>query len=357
MKKNINSRYIPFHLLVEATDNCNFYCLHCYISFNNKTNKVTDYNQKSNNLVNLVKKVYNECKQLKFISLTGGEPLLKYDFDYLWKSLWKLKNTKLSLFSNLSLLNDNLINLFLSYPPFSVVTSLYSYNSRTFENISNLSDFDYSNIYKNIIKLKSYNISTTARIPILKQNYYELDDIENFCIKNKINYGWVWIYIPPINQKYHIEDILIEKEKMFNILIRKVYNKNNINLNEIKNEIIKKNTIINYKKNCAINYQIIIDSYENIKNCLINNNKIKVDETNINNILKILEKQARNFNKILDESCKNCKALYICKICKVKIKLYKENNFNYRDYYCWIYRKLFEYLFGGFFAKKEDKIC
>lgn len=105
-------------LQIELTSRCNERCVHCYIPQN-------DGNQHMDS--DLLWSVLDQCRDIGInqIILSGGEPMLHPDF---WKVIehanWN--NCRVRVFSNLTLLDDNMANELKKWKVHEVQASLYS---------------------------------------------------------------------------------------------------------------------------------------------------------------------------------------------------------------------------------------
>lgn len=113
-----NKTPLIFGCEVELTSKCNERCIHCYIP----------HEYKLNNIDNSV--FYSLLKQLKemntlSLTLTGGEPMLHPNFkEFLGEA--KKQDFAISVLSNLTLLDDEIIDILSEESISSVQTSLYS---------------------------------------------------------------------------------------------------------------------------------------------------------------------------------------------------------------------------------------
>lgn len=136
---------------LELRRKCNMHCIHCYNSSNPyaETSKPMSVEQ--------WKSIINQLKDYhpKTIVLIGGEPLL-YDglVDLIKYIKEKIENIVLVLYSNLTFLNDEIINAIKEYDV-KIVTSIYA---------------DNDNIHDSITTHKGSFIRTTSNIEYLKAN-------------------------------------------------------------------------------------------------------------------------------------------------------------------------------------------
>ena len=109
------------NLHIEITSLCNERCLHCYIPHDYKISYMES---------DLFYNILRQCKDMRLLHLTisGGEPMLHKNFvDFLRKC--NGYNLSVNVLSNLTLLNDEIINEMKANPLLDVQVSLYSIDS------------------------------------------------------------------------------------------------------------------------------------------------------------------------------------------------------------------------------------
>ena len=159
------------HLLnfqIELTDKCNERCVHCYIPHEYKKNEL-----RKDDVLDII----DQCRDMNVltISFSGGEPMLhpfcsdfiRYAKDY---------DINVTIFSNLTMLSDSILEALKYKHPSVVRVSLYSMNPDTHDSITLLSG-SFEKTTKNIIKLVQNGITVIINCPILQQNKHEFDAV------------------------------------------------------------------------------------------------------------------------------------------------------------------------------------
>ena len=175
---------------IEITSKCNERCVHCYIP---NDNKVTDIES------DLFYDILKQCKNMRLLHLTlsGGEPMLHKNFcDFLRKC--KEYDFSVNVLSNLTLLNDEIINEMKRNPLLGVQVSLYSMNSNIHDDITQMKG-SFEKTIKAILKLIENDIPLQISCPIMKQNKNCYDDVKNWAKKHKIYVGYDYTLIARYN--------------------------------------------------------------------------------------------------------------------------------------------------------------
>lgn len=164
------------YLIFEVTPRCNSNCLYCYNVW--KENEAYPKGELSlNSIKSLFKKISTEINP-KFITLSGGEPLLHPDIITIVDFLHKLGN-KIGIATNGTLLNEEKINSLIKNGVTYFEISLNSTNPKTY---TQLSGNDYLNkIRQAILFVKKLKIPLTVSFTITKLNYTDIADVVDLC--------------------------------------------------------------------------------------------------------------------------------------------------------------------------------
>jgi radical SAM protein with 4Fe4S-binding SPASM domain len=164
-------------LHIELTNRCNERCLHCYIPHQYKN---TDMDKK------LFTSVIDQCGDMNVISLTlsGGEPMLHpYFVDYL--RIIKKHDFSFAILSNLTMLNNNIVEELKDSHVSHLQVSLYSMISEIHDSITTIKG-SYAKTMASIELLINNNIPVELSCPIMKQNKDSYVEVLKFAQKKKL---------------------------------------------------------------------------------------------------------------------------------------------------------------------------
>ncbi len=169
---------IPVSGTFEITSRCNFNCKMCYVH-------TSECNQKKDELpaewwIETGKKAAEEG--MIFLLITGGEPLLREDFPYIYTELKKL-GFVISINTNGYLLSGKIAELFEKNPPNRLNVSLYGSNDDTYEKLTGVRGF--STVIKNIEHMRSLGIDIRLNCSLTKDNYEDMEGI--FEVAKRLN--------------------------------------------------------------------------------------------------------------------------------------------------------------------------
>ena len=174
------NKYIPMIMSWELLDKCSFKCPFCYIVGHSRNN-IIRFSKMKTELRKLID------KGLFYCLLTGGEATLHTDFVEIYQFL-KASGVLVEIYTNGSLINDNLINLFKEYAPYKIEVSIYGTTQRVFSENVGTDKFDNCLILNNILQLKRNGINVVCKTPLNKLTEKEFEDIRAWCNNNKIEH-------------------------------------------------------------------------------------------------------------------------------------------------------------------------
>jgi radical SAM protein with 4Fe4S-binding SPASM domain len=165
-------------LHIEITSRCNERCIHCYVPKNN-----------SNSLIEpkLFYSIVNQSRDMKILHLniSGGEPMLHRSFvDFL--EMCHEYDFSVNILSNLTLLNNRILNEMKKNHLLCVQTSLYSMDHNIHDGITKKVG-SFKKTKRSILRLLDYGIPIQINCPIMKQNKECFSEVVKWAIKMNIN--------------------------------------------------------------------------------------------------------------------------------------------------------------------------
>jgi MoaA/NifB/PqqE/SkfB family radical SAM enzyme len=114
-----------------------------------------------------------------FLTLTGGEIFIRKDFWQIYEALSNM-GFLITLFTNGSLLNDDMISRLSKHPPIEISISLYGSSSETYGNINGHPEA-YEKVKENIHKLVNAGVNIHLKTPIIKYTSSEYIQMREFA--------------------------------------------------------------------------------------------------------------------------------------------------------------------------------
>jgi len=273
----MNQQILPRNeLRISITSLCNMKCVYCHNEGNNSTAELKR---------ELIKKLVEKSLRygLKSVRLTGGEPLLHKDIDFICKDIKDINpDIKIGLNTN-GILIDKILDLINKNYIDRIVVGIDYFDG----DISKNSPIGVSSkkILENILKIKQKNI----RVEIAKTYNSDLDNtilLTKWAIEKKIPIKIIEIVDGKISKNTTHEYIEMRNKltKIFNLEIIR-----NDLLNEYYGNIKGEKVVSFFQSHCRLreceyckNLHMRVTSTKKFKSCLLNSETEKeFDETNI----------------------------------------------------------------------------
>jgi len=163
---------IPVNGSIELTFRCNLNCVHCYCPRGN-TEKEMSYEDVCRVLDDIAS---SGCL---WLTLTGGEPLLRDDFKDIYIYA-KKKGMIITLFTNATLITPEIASFLKSWPPFAVEVSIYGASKDTYERITAVRG-SFERCLKGINLLFEHKIPLRLKTMLMTINKHELFKMKRFA--------------------------------------------------------------------------------------------------------------------------------------------------------------------------------
>lgn len=164
---------LPISGTFELTARCNFNCRMCYVHLKDNPEALIQRELTADKWVEIAR----EAKEmgLMFLLLTGGEPLIRADFPYLYEQLVKM-GFVISINTNASLYNDKISELFRKYPPSRINVTLYGGSEETYSNLCGNASFE--RVVNNLKRMKAEGLQVRLNVSLTPYNISEIDKID-----------------------------------------------------------------------------------------------------------------------------------------------------------------------------------
>lgn len=163
---------------IELTERCNNNCRHCCINLPEDDFVSKDKELSTDEIKNILKEVTSlGCMTVRF---TGGEPLLRDDFEELYVFARK-QGLKVLVFTNATLINSRLVGLFSRIPPLEKIeVSVYGMKKSTYETATRVAG-SYEAAWRGINLLLEKKIPFVVKSALLPSNKDEIKEFEGWA--------------------------------------------------------------------------------------------------------------------------------------------------------------------------------
>ena len=191
---------LPISGNFELTARCNFNCPMCYVHMNAEEIAKKGRELTAAEWIKLAEDAKN--KGMIFALLTGGEPFIRKDFFEIYGAM-KAMGIMISINSNGSMLEGEILEKLLKDPPFRINISLYGGCNETYQKMCGLPMYD--KVLKNIITLKEHGVDVRLNLSITPYNCDDIEKIYEIAVKHNIHVKASSYMYPPIRLDKELE--------------------------------------------------------------------------------------------------------------------------------------------------------
>jgi len=173
-----NKRPLLSSLDMELTERCNNNCIHCYINLPAGDIRAKEKELSTEKIKDILKEAASlGCLKVRF---TGGEPLLREDFEELYIFARSL-GLKVLLFTNATLISPHIADLFLRIRPLEKIeVSLYGMKRGSYEAVTRVTG-SFEAAWRGINLLLDNKIPFVVKSALLPSNKKEMDEFESWA--------------------------------------------------------------------------------------------------------------------------------------------------------------------------------
>jgi radical SAM protein with 4Fe4S-binding SPASM domain len=173
----IEDRRLPIDGVLETTYRCNLNCVHCYVNEPASSREERERELPLARLKGLVDEIV-EAGCLNVL-LTGGEVLLRPDFPELYLHAVR-SGLRVTVFTNGTLVTEEIANLFSEFRPLSVEVSLYGMTKETYEKVTRVPG-SFEKCLAGIERLKARGIPFSLKTMALTWNLDEIQAMREYA--------------------------------------------------------------------------------------------------------------------------------------------------------------------------------
>jgi radical SAM protein with 4Fe4S-binding SPASM domain len=171
-KRRIAADRTPVSASIELTYRCNLHCGHCYCPPGERSRELTG---------DEIRGVIDRLAELGtlFLLMTGGDPLLRKDFAALYRHA-KERGMLVTVFTNGTLIDDRIAELWEELPPYLVEVSLYGLTRQVYEKVVAVPG-SYARCLAGIARVLAGGHPLALKCPVTRDNAHEIAGIAQFA--------------------------------------------------------------------------------------------------------------------------------------------------------------------------------
>ena len=162
---------VPVNGGMDLTSGCNLKCRHCYISANDSVASESIPEDTALRIID--EAVAAGCL---FFLMTGGEPLMHPAFGRIYSHA-KQAGLIVTVFTNGTLIDENIIALFSEYPPLGVELSVYGATAQTHDAITGVAG-SFVDMMSGLEMLKKAGIKVDLKTMLMTLNEHEFEGMK-----------------------------------------------------------------------------------------------------------------------------------------------------------------------------------
>lgn len=213
LNSQLKSTRYPLSGIFELTDRCNFRCVHCYINQPAGSMPAKQSELSTAQVCQIIDTI--SSAGCLFLILTGGEVFLRPDFPEIYMHTLRAGIIP-TIFTNGTMITDELVDLLVSAPPRAVDITLYGATRETYEAITRQPG-SFERCIKTITALHERGVNVTLKAMLLTVNKHELSAMQAFADKLGLKFrydGTIWPRLDGSEEPYRYR---IPFEEMFEI--------------------------------------------------------------------------------------------------------------------------------------------
>jgi radical SAM protein with 4Fe4S-binding SPASM domain len=175
--ERLKNRRVPLSFELELTARCNNHCRHCFINLPCDDDEARAREMSAAAILDIADRAV--ALGAMWCLLTGGEPLLRDDFEELYRVL-KQKGLLISLFTNATLIDERHIRLLRRYPPRDIEVTVYGASDATYARVTR-NPGGFEAFRRGLRLLEEAGLKVRLKAMALRSNYEEMGAIARFC--------------------------------------------------------------------------------------------------------------------------------------------------------------------------------
>ena len=178
--RGARARRLPLNCLFEITPTCNLRCQFCYVALDPYKGPYLSTDQIKTILDTL------ERAGVLWLTLTGGEIFSRRDFREIYLYA-RAKGFLVTLFTNATMMNERLAELFAEHPPFLVEVSIYGPTAEIYERTTQIPG-SFARFERGITMLQNCGAPLVLKTPLSTITQDHLAELTSFAKKRGLRY-------------------------------------------------------------------------------------------------------------------------------------------------------------------------
>ncbi len=173
----LKAKRVPLSFDLEITARCNNDCRHCYINLPASDREAQASELTQDEILDIARQAVDLGAM--WCLLTGGEPLIREDFEEIYLGLKHL-GLLVSVFTNACLISQRHVELFRKYPPRDIEVTVYGVTPETYETVTRRPG-SFKHFIQGMNMLQEAGVRLRLKAMAIQSNLAEQNEIAAFC--------------------------------------------------------------------------------------------------------------------------------------------------------------------------------
>ncbi len=204
-KRRIVEDRVPVSASIELTFRCNLHCTHCYCPPGERSQELS---------TGEIKDVLDELARMGtlFLLMTGGDPLLRKDFPELYRHAKEL-GLLVTVFTNGTLIDDQIAALWEELPPYLVEISLYGLTREVYEQVVAVKG-SYDRCLAGIQRVLADGHPLALKCPATRENAHEIPGLAQLAKDLGVDFRYDPLILATMEGKTHPHALRLSAEEI-----------------------------------------------------------------------------------------------------------------------------------------------
>lgn len=204
------AKRIPVSGTFELTSRCNLSCKMCYVHMSAQEQAAIGRELTAEEWIDLGRQAVDAG--MIYLLLTGGEPLLRPDFEEIYTALIKM-GLMMTINTNATLMTPRIAELFKKHRPEKVNVTLYGMSDETYGDLCGHCG-GFEKAMAGIRMLKDAGVRINLNTTFTRRNVGDLDKIVAFAKENEIPVRMAGFVFPPVRNGHAADELYLSPEEM-----------------------------------------------------------------------------------------------------------------------------------------------